>query len=211
MKLIVGLGNPGRRYEGTRHNVGFATLRQIATNLACGSSKARFEGDFAEGHWNHEKIGLLWPLTYMNLSGRSVRAAADFFGLPLPNLLVICDDFSLPLGTIRIRESGTSGGQKGLQDICERLGSTAVPRLRIGIGSPPPEWDPADYVLGRFAGTDLELATQAMDVAAQAARCWIESGIQTAMTEFNGRHKKATRESDDNQRQKNLPGNSPES
>jgi PTH1 family peptidyl-tRNA hydrolase len=179
------LGNPGQQYRGTRHNIGFDVLQRMLSLLGCDRPKAKFEGEWVEGRLGSEKIALLWPLTYMNLSGRSVRAAVDFFSLPLPNLLVVCDDFSLHLGRLRFRESGSSGGQKGLQNICQLLGSEAVPRLRVGIGSPPAGWNPADYVLGKFATAELAEVEQVIENASRAALFWAEHGMREAMNRFN--------------------------
>lgn len=186
MKLVVGLGNPGQQYRGTRHNVGFEVLNRLRELLGGERPKAKFDGELLEVRLGGEKLGLLWPLTYMNLSGRSVRGAVDFFSLPLPNLLVICDDFSLPLGRLRIRESGSSGGQKGLQNICQVLASEAVPRLRVGIGVPSAGWDPADFVLGKFAASEQSEVERMIEQAARAAICWAESGVREAMNRFNG-------------------------
>jgi PTH1 family peptidyl-tRNA hydrolase len=185
MRLVVGLGNPGQQYRGTRHNIGFDVLTRLRELLGGERPKSKFDAELLEVRLGSEKIALLWPLTYMNLSGRSVRAAVDFFGLPLPNLLVVCDDFSLPWGRLRVRESGSSGGQKGLQNICQVLGSESVPRLRVGIGSPPEGWDPADYVLGKFAAAEQAEMGQVMDQAAKTVLCWAESGIREAMNRFN--------------------------
>jgi PTH1 family peptidyl-tRNA hydrolase len=185
MKLVVGLGNPGQQYRGTRHNVGFDVLARLRETLGGDRPKGKFDGELVETRLGTEKIALLWPLTYMNLSGRSVRAAVDFFSLPLPNLLVVCDDFSLPLGRLRVRESGSSGGQKGLQNICQLLGSEAVPRLRCGIGSPPKGWDPADFVISKFSAEEKVEADRLVDTASQAVLCWLQHGIKEAMNRFN--------------------------
>lgn len=185
MKLVVGLGNPGQQYRGTRHNVGFDVLARMREVLGGERPRAKFDGELVETRLGTEKIALLWPLTYMNLSGRSVRAAVDFFSLPLPNLLVVCDDFSLPLGRLRVRESGSSGGQKGLQNICQLLGSEAIPRLRCGIGSPPKGWDPADFVIGKFTADEKVEADRMVENASQAALCWLQHGIKEAMNRFN--------------------------
>jgi PTH1 family peptidyl-tRNA hydrolase len=122
----------------------------------------------------------------MNLSGRSVRAALDFFALPLSNLLVICDDLNLPLGSVRLRTSGSAGGQKGLQNICDVLGTQMFPRLRIGIGAAPPNWDAADYVLAKFSAEEKVDIERAIDTAVDAVSVWMESGIDVAMARFNG-------------------------
>jgi len=186
MKLVVGLGNPGRRYEGTRHNVGFELIEQLGRELGAGRSQAKFDADFLDVSWQGERLLLVRPLTYMNLSGHSVRRFADFFRIPLSEMLVICDDLSLPVGTIRMRPSGSSAGQKGLQHICDQMGSTEVPRLRIGIGAAPSGWDAADFVLSRISGDDRLILDQAISRSSQAVLCWIESGIALAMNRFNG-------------------------
>ena len=148
MKMIVGLGNPGQKYVGSRHNVGFDVIAELANRYEVGRPKAKFNGEFAETIIKQEKVVLVCPLTFMNLSGQCVRAAVDFFKLDLDDLLIICDDFNLALGRIRIRPSGSAGGQNGLDDIVNRLGSRQIARLRLGIGNPPPEWEVANYVLG---------------------------------------------------------------
>ncbi len=186
MKLVVGLGNPGRKYEGTRHNIGFEVIENLAKSLGVGRTQAKYDADFADTVWQGERILLIRPLTYMNLSGHSVRRFADFFRIPLSDLLVICDDLALPVGTIRMRPSGSSGGQKGLLHICDQMGSSEVPRLRIGIGSAPAGWDAADYVLSRISGDDRTTLDQAVSRSSEAVLCWVESGIARAMNLFNG-------------------------
>jgi PTH1 family peptidyl-tRNA hydrolase len=128
---------------------------------------------------------LLWPLTLMNRSGQSVAAAMSFYQLPLAELLVVCDDFNLPLGKLRFRGQGTAGGQKGLDDIIQRLGSEEFARLRIGIGPVPERWDPADFVLSRFTASERAVMDDAVAQAADAAECWVMEGIEVAMNKFN--------------------------
>ena len=183
--LIVGLGNPGKKYEGTRHNVGFDVLGRLAQAIGEGRAKARFEGETVEGTLSGRKAILLTPLTYMNLSGRSVRAACDFYKLPLGSILVVCDDLSLPLGKLRIRPKGSAGGQKGLQNIIQQLGSQEVPRLRLGIGAAPPQWDVADYVLSKFGKEDKVVMDEAYHRAVEAIRCWARDGVAESMNRFN--------------------------
>ena len=154
MKLVVGLGNPGRKYEGTRHNVGFLVIQELARKFGQSKPKQAFQGEVIEANLEAEKALLLCPHTLMNLSGGSVLAARDFYKIPGEDMLVVCDDFNLPLGKLRIRASGSSGGQKGLEDIVRRLGTDEIPRLRIGIGSPPAGREAADFVLGWF-GVDV--------------------------------------------------------
>ncbi len=144
MKLIVGLGNPGRKYEQTRHNVGFIVAAKLAAMTAAGQPKVKFEGELAEASIAGQKVAILCPQTYMNASGRSVRKAVDFYKLDLENVLVICDDLNLPSGRLRIRASGSAGGQNGIKDIIRHLGSESFPRLRGGLGRPPAGWAGAE-------------------------------------------------------------------
>jgi peptidyl-tRNA hydrolase, PTH1 family len=185
MKLIVGLGNPGRKYENTRHNLGFACVGAIARSVGAGPGTGKFDAELQDVVWGVERLLLVRPLTFMNLSGQSVRRFVDFYRLPLSQLLVICDDLSLPVGTIRLRATGSSGGQKGLQNICDVLGSIDVPRLRLGIGAAPPEWDAADYVLARVPAHEREMLDQAVQAGCEAALVWAGQGISAAMNRFN--------------------------
>lgn len=185
MKLVVGLGNPGKKYEGTRHNLGYAVLAELARRLQVSSFKSKFDGELVETFFDGEKLLLLSPVTYMNNSGTSVRAARDFYGLSNEDLLVICDDLSLAVGKLRLRAGGSSGGQKGLEDIIRKLGSDDFPRLRIGIGSAPPGWDAANYVLARFTSDELTVIEQTVAKAADAAACWIREGLAACMNRFN--------------------------
>src|SRR5450432_4249889 len=150
MKLVAGLGNPGRKYEGTRHNVGFLVIQELARKFGQSKPKLAFQGQVVEAKLDSEKALLLCPHTLMNLSGGSVLAARDFYKITDDELLIVGDDFNLPLGKLRFRASGSSGGQKGLEDIIRRLGTDQIPRLRVGIGSPPAGREAADFVLGRF-------------------------------------------------------------
>jgi len=132
-----------------------------------------------------QKALLLWPHTYMNLSGASVLAARDFYKIENGDLLVVCDDFNLPLAKLRFRPEGSSGGQKGLADIIDRLGTEAVPRLRIGVGPVPPNWDPADFVLSRFTKQEQEIVEPTLTQAAEAVEAWLTNGIQDCMNKYN--------------------------
>jgi PTH1 family peptidyl-tRNA hydrolase len=185
MKLIIGLGNPGRKYQGTRHNVGYLTLAELARQFAVGRPKAKFHGEVLDADLAGQRALLLSPMTYMNNSGASVQAAQDFYKLPLEDLLVVSDDLNLPLGTLRIRPDGSAGGQKGLADIIRSLGTEQFPRLRIGIGSPPEGWDAADYVLGMFTREELPEVEKAVARAADAAVDWARKGIQYSMNQYN--------------------------
>lgn len=185
MKLIVGLGNPGSKYAETRHNVGFHVVAELARRFSTAAPKARFQGEVAEARIEGQPCLLLCPQTYMNQSGRSVLEARDFYKIEHRDLLVICDDFSLPLGKLRIRSQGSSGGQKGLDDVIRRLSADDIPRLRIGIGPVKEGWDPADFVLGRFTKDDLPVINQAILRAADAVVVWVRNGIQETMNQFN--------------------------
>jgi PTH1 family peptidyl-tRNA hydrolase len=185
MKIIVGLGNPGPKYAGTRHNVGFEVLGRLARKHFAGPVKNKFQGEIAEAEIGGEKTLLLSPLTYMNLSGASVLAARDFYKVELSDILVICDDFNLPLARLRFRASGSAGGQKGLDDILRRLGSQAIPRLRIGIGAPPPGWEVANYVLSKFTKDEQPVMDEAYDRAVEATAVWVTKGIADCMNKYN--------------------------
>jgi PTH1 family peptidyl-tRNA hydrolase len=185
MKLIAGLGNPGRKYEKTRHNVGFDVLDRLANQSADGAARERFHGRVREATIASMRALLVWPHTLMNRSGQSIRAAVDFYQLPLADLLVICDDFNLPLGTLRLRREGSAGGQKGLDDIISQLDSDEFSRLRIGIGPVPDGWDPAAFVLSRFTKEEREIIDQTIAQAVEAVACWIAEGVDVSMNRFN--------------------------
>ena len=190
MKLVVGLGNPGRRYEGTRHNIGYAVLADVGRRYGTSGPKARFQGDTMEAVLGGQRALLLSPTTYMNLSGASVLEARDFYKVPDEDLLVLCDDLNLPLGRLRIRSQGSSGGQKGLEDIIRRLGTEAFARLRVGIGSPPPGWDAADFVLAKFTANEQPLIEEAVWRASDAVVVWAREGVQTCMNRYNPKTQK---------------------
>lgn len=186
MKLIVGLGNPGRKYERTRHNVGFEAIDRLAARCGGGAAKEKFEGRLLEVSIAGEKVLLLWPHTFMNRSGASVGAAVEFYKLDLVDLLIVCDDFNLALGKLRIRPQGSSGGQNGLADVILRLGSEQFGRLRIGIGPVPDNWNCADFVLGKFSASERHEVDLAIDRAAEAAECWVSQGVAVSMNQYNG-------------------------
>jgi PTH1 family peptidyl-tRNA hydrolase len=185
VKLIAGLGNPGRAYDGTRHNVGFDVLELLARRCGSPVPRARFQGETAQVTIRGQSVLLLWPLTWMNLSGASLLAARDFYKIDHDNILVLCDDFQLPTGTIRLRASGSAGGQNGLADVLARLGTNDVPRLRIGIGPVSSGWKTADFVLGRFAKDERETVDSMLERAADAAEEWAALGIEAAMNRYN--------------------------
>lgn len=183
MKVIVGLGNPGSRYAGTRHNVGFEVVDRLAARAP---AQVRFEALTAEIWEGAQKILLAKPQTFMNRSGRSVRQIVDYYEVPRAELLVICDDINLPLGRLRFRARGTHGGHNGLRDIQNQLGTTEYPRLRIGIDLPPPETPSEEYVLARFRPSERPIIEDACERAAQAVTLWIGQGIEACMNQYNG-------------------------
>ncbi len=185
MKLVVGLGNPGGKYRDTRHNVGFSVVSLLAQQAGAEKPRHKFEAEVCEIGLEGERALLLCPSTYMNLSGKSVLPARDFYKLDCESILVVCDDFNLPLGRLRIRPEGSAGGQKGLQDILQRLGTQQVPRLRLGIGPTPAGWNPADFVLGKFTKAEQEQLEVTVATATDAVRVWCRDGIAAAMNRFN--------------------------
>ena len=185
MKLIVGLGNPGGKYKDTRHNVGFEVAARLARQFATSTPRARFQGETVEATIAGQKALLLTPLTYMNASGASVLATCDFYKIENENMLVVCDDFALPLAKLRMRVKGSSGGQKGLEDILRRLGTEEIPRLRIGVGILPPGRDAAAYVLSRFTKEEQPEIAEAIERASEAAADWVKLGLAAAMNKYN--------------------------
>ena len=184
MKLVVGLGNPGSKYDGTRHNIGFEAVDRLAEGDSGAKFSRQIDGLFAEVRIDFQRVLLLKPQTYMNLSGRSVGQAAKFYKIDLNDILVICDDLNLPLGKLRLRASGSDGGQKGLRDITAHLGSDAYPRLRVGIGERG-ETDASDYVLSRFRNSERAAVDDALILVSQAIALWAGQGLDKAMNRFN--------------------------
>ena len=185
MKIVVGLGNPGPKYDQTRHNVGFRVIDELSQRLGAGKPRLRFDATLAEGNLGAEKVLLAAPQTYMNESGRSVRQLVDFFGLQLGDLLVVCDDFNLELARLRMRAGGSAGGQKGLADMIRKLATEEFPRLRIGIGRPPEHMDSSDFVLSKFKRGEQQPIDDAVVRAAEGVELWIRSGIGPAMNRIN--------------------------
>ena len=184
--LIVFLGNPGPKYECTRHNAGFMAGDALAKKLGVSINKLRFRALTAAAEINGEKVLLMKPQTFMNLSGEAVGQAARFYKIPPERVLVVSDEISLPLGKLRVRPKGSAGGHNGLKSIIASLGSDAFPRIRIGVGAPPhPDYDMADWVLSSFKNQDAEEMAKAAERAAAAVECYIRSGPERTMNLFN--------------------------
>ena len=184
--LIIGLGNPGRKYELNRHNVGFMLLNHLSIKLGESFGKVEAKALISKTTYKGERVILVKPQTYMNNSGMSVSSLARFYQVPLDNLLVAYDDVDLPLGILRLRPSGGSAGQKGMQSIIERLGTDQFPRLRIGTGRPPGRMDAADYVLQDFPAQETDLLKETLDRAVEAVLIYIQDGLDIAMNLYNG-------------------------
>ena len=185
MAMVVGLGNPGVKYEKTRHNIGFDCLNGLRSQMSSAGLQAKFEGQFTKGRIGQRDVCLVWPLTFMNGSGRCISQFARFYKIETQNILVICDDLALPLGKLRIRKSGSSGGQKGLSDIIQSLGTPDVPRLRIGIDPTPEHWETSDYVLSKFSASERAIVEDGLSKAIDAVVSWLKDGIDVAMNGFN--------------------------
>ncbi|NUM80863.1 aminoacyl-tRNA hydrolase [bacterium] len=186
MKLIAGLGNPGNRYSHTRHNAGFMVIDALAENWKCSLRAGKGDYEYAEHTAGDERILLLKPTTYMNNSGLAIREIVKFYKIPLRDSLIICDDAALPLGKIRLRPSGSDGGQNGLKSVIYHLNSDQFPRLRIGIGTANlPEMSLADFVLSRFSKEEEPVLSKVVKTAAQAAMEFTQNGIVQAMNTYN--------------------------
>lgn len=184
--LIVGLGNPGAKYEQTRHNIGFRAVEALAKKHGLSFSKQEHKALVAGGTLLGRRVLLAKPQTYMNASGDAVGPLMRFYKIEPENLLVVSDDLDTPLGTLRMRASGSSGGQNGLKHILQRLGTQDIARLRLGISRPPGRMDPVGWVLTPFKGDDEILAAQVIDRAVQAMETWLTDGVELAMSRYNG-------------------------
>ncbi len=184
--LLIGLGNPGREYKDSRHNIGFMLIDHLAVRLNAHGMKLQSKAIVISTHYEERKIILAKPQTYMNLSGQSVQGLLHFYKIPFENLLVAHDDLDLPFGALRIRPGGGPGGQRGMASTIEKLGTQDFPRLRLGIGRPPGRMDPKDYVLQDFSKDDLKFLSEVLDRAADAALEFVMKGLNAAMNQFNG-------------------------
>ena len=184
--LVIGLGNPGREYRDSRHNVGFMLVDRIAIRLGARGMKVQSKAIVTTAMHEDRKLILAKPQTYMNLSGQSVQGLIHFYKLPLTNVLIAYDDLDIPFGTIRIRPGGGPGGQRGMASTIEHVGTNDFPRLRIGIGRPPGKMDPAAYILQDFTRGEMKILSEILDRAADAALEFVVNGLDQAMNKYNG-------------------------
>ncbi|MBM6616103.1 aminoacyl-tRNA hydrolase [Bacillus suaedaesalsae] len=185
MKLIIGLGNPGREYAQTRHNVGFIAIDELAHRHHIPLDKEKFKGVFGTGMINGEKIILLKPLTYMNLSGESVRPLMDYYDIDPEDIVVIYDDLDLPVGKVRLRAKGSAGGHNGMKSIIQHLGMQEFKRIRIGIDRPKNGMKVPDYVLGRFTQEEVPFVVESIKITADACEKWTADSFIDVMNQFN--------------------------
>lgn len=187
MYIIAGLGNPGRNYTGTRHNIGFEAADALASKFDIKFNKTKFKADIGEGIIGGEKVILAKPQTFMNLSGESIRPLRDWYKVPDENIIIIYDDISLPLGKLRLRAKGSAGGHNGMKSIIYQLGTDLFPRLKIGVGAPQNEnIDLADFVLGKFSKEETKILTESVIKATEAVESIVLRGVGETMSRFNG-------------------------
>ena len=189
MYLIVGLGNPGRQYEATRHNMGFDVIDKLVEEYNVPQSGVKFNAMYGKGRIEGQPVILMKPLSYMNLSGESIRPIMDFYKLDLSDILVIYDDISLGVGQLRIRAKGSAGGHNGIKNIIAHLGGQVFPRIKVGVGEKPPKYDLADYVLGHFSKAEQELMSEGYDNAVKAVELIVSDQMSEAMNEYNRKKK----------------------
>lgn len=188
MYIIAGLGNPTKQYENTRHNAGFGVIDHLAEKYGIAVRQAGYKGLYGTGYIEGNKVMLLKPQTFMNLSGESIRAAADFFKIDFEEeLIVVYDDISLPPGQLRVRGKGSAGGHNGIKNIILHMGTQKFPRVKVGVGEKPSGFDLADYVLGHFSAEEQKQMNRAFECASEAVVSIITEGIDRAMNQFNGK------------------------
>ena len=188
MKIIAGLGNPTKEYEGTRHNIGFSVIDKLADKYNISMNEKKHKAICGKGMIEGEKVILLKPQTYMNLSGESVVNAVNFYKVdPEEDVIIIYDDIDLDVGKLRIRAKGSAGGHNGMKNIIAHLGTQVFPRIRVGVGAKPKDWDLADYVLGRFPKEELPEIEAGRETACEAVKIIVSQGVEAAMNRINGR------------------------
>lgn len=185
MKLIVGLGNPTKEYQATRHNIGFDAITRLCDDYRIRLDAKEHKAICGRGYIGGEKVLLAQPQTYMNLSGESVRELADYYKIAVEDIIIIYDDISLDVGQLRVRPKGSAGGHNGIKSIIAHLGTQEFARIRVGVGDKPKEWDLADYVLGHFPKEEEPLIREALARVSKACECIIIDGIEAAMNEYN--------------------------
>jgi len=192
MYIIAGLGNPEKKYDGTRHNIGFDAVTALCDAWGIQLNQKELKGICGKGSFEGERVLLVQPQTYMNLSGECIRGLCDYYKTDAAQVIVLCDDINLTPGQLRIRAKGSAGGHNGLKNIIQHLGTEEFIRIRIGVGEKPKEWDLADYVLGRFQDEEQPLMRDALKDAVSACECIVTKGCEAAMNKFN--QKKAAKE-----------------
>lgn len=185
MYAVIGLGNPGREYENTRHNIGFNTVDLLADRNGIDINKIKFKSVYGKGRIGNESVLLLKPQTYMNNSGISVLELYKYYKIPIENILVVVDDIDIDFGVVRIKRKGSAGTHNGLKSIIYHLQRNDFPRIKIGVGSPPPEWDLADFVLSRFQNKEEKIIKESIEVACESIETIIKEDIDKAMNKFN--------------------------
>ena len=185
MYIIVGIGNPGKKYESTRHNIGFIAIDYMAALYDIKVNKIKHKALIGEGKIEGERVMLVKPQTFVNLSGESVREIADYYKVPTENVIIIYDDISLEPGSVRIRKKGSDGGHNGLKSIIYQLQSDTFPRIKLGVGAKPPGYDLADWVLAKFTDSDIKIMSKSVEAAAAAVPEIIKNGAESAMNKFN--------------------------
>lgn len=186
MKLIAGLGNPGRKYEGSRHNIGFEVVETILNRNNLNMTEQKFRADYTIWHRSGEKVILVQPFTYMNLSGEAILPLMSYYGISLDDILIVHDDLDLEPGRIRIRQKGSSGGQKGMDSIINMLGTKEIKRIKIGIGRPQGGWKVTDHVLAPFKAEERSVTDEAVDKAADAIEAWLAGDtFENVMNKYN--------------------------
>ena len=186
MYLIVGLGNPGRQYEATRHNMGFDVIDKLVEEYQVPQAGVKFNAMYGKGRIGGQPVILMKPLSYMNLSGGPIREMANYFKInPETEMIVIYDDIDLEPGQLRIRKKGSAGGHNGIKDIIRRLGTEKFIRIRVGVGAKPKDWDLADFVLGHFSDSDRKLVDEGINDAAEAVEMILSEGVDAAMNKYN--------------------------
>lgn len=185
MYIIVGIGNPGKKYESTRHNIGFIAIDYMASLFDIKVNKIKHKALIGEGKIEGERVMLVKPQTFVNLSGESIREIADYYKVPSQNIIVIYDDVSLEAGSVRIRKKGSDGGHNGIKSIIYQLNSDAFPRIKLGVGSKPLGYDLKDWVLAKFTDADIKIMSKSVETAAKAVPEIIKNGAESAMNKYN--------------------------